>query len=50
MRLTGEKGIDACVRCYGDIPLAPIELSPEPARKEWENDVMGAYVHTAYPA
>jgi len=49
-RLTGEKGIDACVRCYGDIPLAPIELSPEPAHKEWENDVMGAYVHTACPA
>jgi hypothetical protein len=49
-RLTGEKGIDACVWCYGDIPLAPIELPPEPAHKEWENDVTGAYVHTTCPA
>jgi hypothetical protein len=49
-RLTGEKGIDACVRCSRDISLVCAELPPEPAHKEWENDVMGAYVHTACPA
>jgi hypothetical protein len=49
-RLRGGKGIDACVRCCMDIPPVRAELSPEPAHKEWENDVMGAYVHTAFLA
>ena len=49
-RLTGEKGIDACVWCCADIPLVCAELPSEPAHKEWENDVKGAYVHTACPA
>jgi hypothetical protein len=48
-RLTGEKGIDACVRCCADIPLVCADLPPEPAHKEWENDVMEADVHTACP-
>jgi hypothetical protein len=49
-RLAGEKGIDACVRCCTEIRLVCAELSPEPTHKEWENDVMGAYVHIACPA
>jgi hypothetical protein len=49
-RLTGENGIDACVRCCVDIRPVCAELPPKPAHKEWENDVMGAYVHTACPA
>jgi hypothetical protein len=49
-RLTGEKGIDACVQCCTEIPLVYAELPLEPAHKEWENDVTGAYVHTSCPA
>ena len=36
-RLTGEKGIDACVRYYGtEIPRVCAELPPEPTHREWE--------------
>jgi len=49
-RLTGEKGIDACVWCCIEISLVFAELPPEPTHKEWENDVMGAYVHTTFLA
>jgi hypothetical protein len=47
---TGANGIDACVWCCTGSCPACAELSPEPAHKEWENDVMGTYVHTASPA
>jgi hypothetical protein len=40
--LTGEKGIDACVRRCMEIRLVCAELPPEPTHKEWENDVRGA--------
>jgi hypothetical protein len=50
MRPTGEKGIDACVWCYTESRNVCAELSPEPTHKEWENDVLGTYVHTASPA
>jgi hypothetical protein len=35
-RLTGEKGIDACVRCSTEICPVCAELSPEPTHREWE--------------
>jgi hypothetical protein len=49
-RPAGEKGIDAYVRCCVDICPVCAELPPEPTHKEWENDVMGAYVHTTFLA
>jgi len=50
MRPTGEKGIDACVWRCTECRNICAELSPEPAHEEWENDVLGTYVHTASPA
>ncbi len=49
-RLTGEKGIDACVWCCTEICPVCAELSPEPTHREWEKDVMGTYVHTTFLA
>jgi hypothetical protein len=40
-RLTGEKGIDACVRCCGDIRPVCAELPPEPTHREWETTKWG---------
>ena len=40
-RLAGEKGIDACVRCWTEIRLVGAEFSPEPTHKEWETTEWG---------
>jgi hypothetical protein len=40
-RLTGEKGIDACVWRCTEIRRVCAELSPEPAHREWETTKWG---------